>query len=116
MIVNNSGANSENNESLDLSKQFNLFLLYLFIKIGEWYYSKDEIESNITEVNPPKRSKYSVSNQCPICSSQIIEPVFLKCCGVVFCENCLLNYMKKTKICPVSKDQISSESYVKIYE
>jgi len=51
-------------------------------------------------------------NRCPICSEYITNPAMLKCCGSVFCENCIM----KAGICPVSKHKIDTNNIVKIYE
>ena len=96
MIVNQGGYSASNESFIDVNKSLSLFFLYFFLKFGEWYYSKDENDSSITELHPPKRKLNLKSNICQICFNQIIDPVMLKCCGTVFCENCIANFIKFT--------------------
>jgi hypothetical protein len=91
-------------------------MLFLFIKLGEWYYSKEESDDRIVDVTPPTRQRNTINNICPICNNQIIEPILLKCCGVVVCENCLVTLMKTKKICPISMNEINTDLIVKIYD
>jgi len=91
-------------------------MLFLFIKLGEWYYSKEENDDRVIDVTPPIRQRKTNNNICPICNNHIIDPVLVKCCGVVFCENCLVTMMKTKKNCPISKNEINTDFIVKIYD
>ena len=54
---------------------------------------------------------------CFICKGSIISPIAVRCCGSVFCEVCIEAVMKSNyKICPVSKDVLSSELNLRIYD
>lgn len=116
ITVNKISSNSIKDKFFEFSKQLNLFLLFLFIKFGEWYYSKEEIDNKIDDISPPTRQRNIMNNICPLCINEIIEPVMLKCCGSVFCQSCLLTFMKTKKYCPISKNEINTDTIIKIYD
>ena len=53
---------------------------------------EDENESVIEK--PPERLL------CIICNEILEQAVITKCCGHVFCDECIRNWLLETKICP----------------
>ena len=121
LILVNFGSNDNfSDKFLHIGKQINLFLLYMMIRFGEWYYQKEEKqESNIVEIEKPNISIGAKQNKCPMCkinTHSIANPKALKCCGYVICENCILSHLKIKNRCPVCQNLINKEnSIVNIY-
>ncbi len=144
MTINKGSTGNFTDKFLTIGKQLNLFLLFIFIKIGEWYYSKDSNENKNIEIEPPvvdkviKRNKNSgikIENpseilfkkgRCFMCSKKPSsdEILVLICCGLMFCEYCYK--AKREKIqknvltpedfkCPLCDKKIVDTSFVKIY-
>jgi hypothetical protein len=106
MTVNQGNKDNLSDKLLNIGRQLNLFFLYMFMKFGEWYYSKENIVGQTVEIKPP--IKNIESSVCPTCKNTPNIPCALKCCGIVFCERCISNLDK----CPICK----SEPFpVKIY-
>lgn len=126
MLVNQ----GEKDKIITMGKQLNLFLLFMFIKVGEWYYSKENKSEVIVEVDPPRRdvtnnnirvahsdTHTEVVNSCLIGHSHTIKsPQAVRCCGFVFCENCIENYLKTSSKCPNCLNVINKQYLIKIYD
>lgn len=115
MTVNEGSKKALSDQILNLGKQINLFFLYIFIKLGEWYYSKETKSSDVVEIEPPKRHIKNISENCPVCSNQIIQPTAVKCCGCVYCDTCIKSALKKSDQCPVCKNEISELDLIRIF-
>ena len=133
MLVNK-GSNTSSSEQIINLGQLNIFLLYMFIKFGDWYYSKEtNQQSKKIDINKPNLSimnkdigdntigsdsnnTKSNLNICPMCSLSFTNPVTISCCGVVYCNNCLVRYMKTNKACFNCKNKISNSNVIKIYK
>lgn len=91
------------------SSRFSLFLIYMFIRFGEWYYSKEQINRNETKKfelpnksNPNSSDIYNRiqnntnlrkeidENSCLFCSNEEFKrkPVACRFCGIVSCYDC----------------------------
>lgn len=144
MTINKGSTGNFTDKFLNIGKQLNLFLLFIFIRIGEWYYSKESTENKNSEIEPPvveKTIKRSLSSgieienpsetsfkkgKCFMCNKKPSndEILVLICCGLMFCENCYKD--KRDKIqknnlsseefkCPVCGKKIVDTSFVKVY-
>lgn len=133
MLVNE-GSTMASSEQGNYLGQINIFLLYLFIKFGDWYYSKEtNLPNKKIHLSKPKipisdslyttkssslsTTTSSSSSICPICTlDKLINPTTLSCCGIVYCNGCLTNYMRTNSSCFNCKNQIKSSNIIKIYK
>lgn len=115
MTVNQGNKDLLSDKILNFGQQINLFFLYIFIKLGEWYYSNETKSNDIVQIEPPKRTINNVTGDCAICASEIKRPVAVKCCGYVFCEECIMNSMKRKDECPMCKNDLSELDIIRIY-
>jgi hypothetical protein len=144
MTINKGSTGSFKDKFLNIGKQLNLFLLFIFIRLGEWYYSKDSSENTSIEIEPPtveKTIKKTLSpgvkignpketlfnnGKCFICNNKPnnYEILVLICCGLMFCEKCYKNKREKIQKntfcsedfkCPLCDKKIIDTSFVKVY-
>ena len=88
------------------------------MRIGEWYYKKDDKNETILELPPPKKTE-NTNNQCPICqinSTLILDPYVTKCCGFVFCQICINKAIKEQNKCRTCSNFLNNSCIVKIYK
>lgn len=116
MIVNQGTKDTMSDKFLNIGKQLNLFFLYMFIRFGEWYYTKEVKNETVIEIDPPKINNRAVLNKCPICNDGIISPIVVKCCGFVYCDICLREYLKSKEKCLICKNSIDIAKLIKIYK
>ena len=106
-------------------------LLFVFTYIGIKYGSfisqyKHENNNNNLLANVktiptiPKNYYNNVKyNKCPICKSDIISPIALRCCGFVLCEKCVCsrynNSNMKSFKCLICENIITNKYLIKIY-
>jgi hypothetical protein len=115
MTVNLGSKENFSDKFLNVGKQINLFFLYMFIRMGEWYYQKENKMHTIVEIKPPVKENLKI---CPICrqeSLEIKQPMATRCCGFVFCEQCITDHLKSNTICPNCGFSISSLFLIKVY-
>lgn len=115
MTVNQGSKEVFSDKFLNVGKQLNLFFLYMFIRIGEWYYQKENKIDKVADIKPPIKEEYKECPLCKIDTSQIQSPIALRCCGYVYCENCINNYMKHHTKCRNCNISISNVFLIKIY-
>ena len=144
MTINKGSTGSFTDKFLNIGKQLNLFLLFIFIRIGEWYYSKDSTEVRNIEIESPvvdKTIKRTINSgieienpsetlfrkgKCFMCDKKPNNDqiLVLVCCGLIFCENCykvkrekiLKNIMNPEEFkCPICNKKIIETSFVKVY-
>jgi hypothetical protein len=114
MIVNQGSKDTLSDKYLNMGKQLNLFFLFMAMRLGEWYYNKDNYrEQSIKEILPPKKKPLS-NNICPLCKGELKNPTALKCCGIVHCDVCISSYYKRTNKCP-NCNSLIREHLVKIF-
>jgi hypothetical protein len=115
MRVNQGSKEDFSDKFLNVGKQINLFFLYMFIRMGEWYYQKENKLEKIVEIIPPAGGS---SKTCPLCrieSSEIKQPVACRCCGFVHCEQCITEHLKTNAKCPSCGFTINSLFLIKMY-
>lgn len=144
MTINKGSTGSFKDKFLNIGKQLNLFLLFIFIRLGEWYYSKDSTENRSIDIEPPAIDKtikktlnsgIEIKNpneslfktgKCFMCNKRPDnnEILVLICCGLMFCENCYKNKREKLQNnklrpddfkCPICDKKIIETSFVKVY-
>lgn len=117
MTVNRGSNDVISDKILNFGKQINLFFLYIFIKFGEWYFSKEsQANDSVVAIEPPARKINNNSSFCPVCKeSNIKEPVAVKCCGYVYCDNCLKNALKIKEQCSMCENELLETDIIKIY-
>jgi len=104
IIINKGTTGSFSDKFLNFGKQINLFLMFIFIRLGEWYYSKESNENKVHEIIPPFRindikaikdsNKIELNKgKCFICKKfPEKESLFLTlCCGNIICNECFIN-------------------------
>ena len=118
MIVNKGSKEAFSDKFLNIGKQINLFIIFLFLRIGEWYYNK-EIENNNSPVKLKSPEKIITTKYaCPIClinSSEISSVYAARCCGYIFCELCIKNHLKLYNSCFFCKNASNESELIKIY-
>jgi hypothetical protein len=105
---------------LNIGKQLNLFFMYMFIRFGEWFYQKETKNEIQEEVEPPLVNKKTHSENCPICHNDLKRInntiVAARCCGFVFCENCIINHLNLNAKCPMCSFNINLNYLFRIYQ
>ena len=117
-------AKSLKNMIIDLIKRYFVFFLFLMIKFIEWYYNNNRRRDEIIEkqqyvhVNPPfeQDEQKEMINICPICRKKINLPSCLDVSGYVFCQICIIDYVKKAKKCPITGLDCDLNNIHKIYD
>jgi len=131
MTINKGSTGSFSDKFLNIGKQINLFLLFIFIRLGEWYYSKDTSENKSIQIETPvveKTEKHSIrtgneyenenmnlgkvlfhKGKCFICGKRPNndELLVLICCGMMFCETCY-----KIKINKIREHKSLSDQFI----
>ncbi len=143
MTINKGSTGSFSEKFLNIGKQINIFLLFIMIRIGEWYFSKDSNtdnkQINIAVPLVEKSVMKSVNNgslkeipqktfskgKCIFCDKKLNndEILVLICCGLIFCQTCSKTNMDKiyknksseSLNCPTCTKRIGETSYIKIY-
>ena len=143
----NEGNNHINDDFLySNSKQLNMFLLFLFMKVGEWFYSKRNENKEKVVINLPQTaSLHNLINSnenpyldsiktniviCNKCNKHPNSPVICRLCGKVFCMICInlvisnsLN--EQTPCCNIfisglynslSDSKLNNKCYLRIYD
>lgn len=138
MTINKGTTGNVSDKFLNIGKQLNLFLLFIFLRLGEWYYSKDSSDNKTYEIEAPLdirdkdlnsenvQNKKIINRKCFICEKfPKLENVMLSiCCGLIFCEECYLKENnqsnksqnhRKNVICPLCEKHIDDSCCTKIY-
>ncbi len=99
----------QNNALLDMINKPLILAIFLGYKILNWYYSSSNNNNqnqnfiqNQNISSPFNQSVVNNRNICPLCSKDINNPAVLSCSGYVFCYNCINNFVKTHKKCPIS--------------
>lgn len=58
--------------------------------------------------NIKERFDTILEEPCPICQSDMNEPVMVPCCQNIYCGNCLLSWMKQRPSCPLCRQHIQA--------
>ena len=84
-------------------------------QLPEYYMLKKNYETLISEskymytlLNKMKSSDNIVHETCSICIDEAIKPA-LTYCGHIFCYDCIIQYFKIKKICPICKINLSDK-------
>ena len=88
------------------------FILYLILK-----YSNSSFENKNLFINipPPENNcPINLKGKCLICKKPFLNPVVMKCCGYIFCSNCI-NKNQLNKTCISCKNPILKNSIIKLY-
>lgn len=105
---------------LNIGKQLNLFFMYMFIRFGEWFYQKETKNEIQEEIDPPLVNNKIHPENCPICQNELkrINNILVaaRCCGFVFCENCMTNHLNLKSKCPMCSFNININHLIKIYQ
>jgi len=108
---------------LDTLKKYFVFFLFLLTKFFEWYFDTDRRRAEViqshesVEIDPPfKDDKAILKNICPICHKIIKFPSCLDVSGYVFCQTCIIDYVKKHLKCPMTNLQCDINNVHKIYD
>lgn len=117
MTVNKGSKGVLSEMFLNMGRQLNLFFLFMFVRLGEWYYNK-EIKNDETAalIEPPERIEGVSDSTCPICKRKLEKKLIaMKCCGCVFCEECITLKLKDIGKCFVCCNSIDERDLVKIF-
>jgi len=120
MTVNKGSTGVVSEKFLHLGRQLNLFFLFMFVRLGEWYYKKESNNEIGVEIEAPgKINSLEIKESiCPICKSLMNNHsiIAVKCCGTVYCENCIRKEVEESGKCFVCANFIEDEDLVKIFK
>lgn len=97
-----------------------LFSLCLFLKYSERSYNKSN--QTITKIKkiPPLQKRQDgmhLKGKCPICLTNILtSKIAIKCCGFIFCKNCIEKYVLKNEKCMICNNYIHLSSLIQLYD
>lgn len=110
---------------MDMWKKYFVFFIYLATKFIEWYFDSDRRRNEIIKsnenisVDPPFKEEdnsQTLKNICPICNKKISFPSCLDVCGYVFCQACIIDYVKRHYRCPITHLPCDINNIHKIYD
>ncbi len=120
MTVNKGSTGVVSEKFLHLGRQMNLFFLFMFVRLGEWYYKKEPNNEIGLEIEAPEKiiSAEIKESICPICKSLMNNQsiIAVKCCGTAYCENCIRKDVEESGKCFVCANFIEDEDLVKIFK
>lgn len=74
--------------------------------------NKEQAEKDISELK--ERYNEMVTGDCPICFSEIENPVMLPCCQYIFCGKCIFDWLKLKKTCCMCRQTTNVKNIVYI--
>ncbi|ODN03666.1 Peroxisome assembly protein 12 [Orchesella cincta] len=105
-----------------------------FIQFLEWWYNDDR-RARVTiasvPVPPAPHSAHTAENKdvqnivklrpedmdkCPLCRKQLKNPTAISVSGMVYCYGCILPYLRKESMCPLTKLVCNSNHLIRIYQ
>ena len=89
------------------------FILYLILKYSNSTFEDKKIYFNIPP--PENNCPNNLKGKCFICKKPFLNPVVMKCCGYIFCSNCIYNNNSLNKKCISCKNPILKNSIIKLY-
>lgn len=97
-----------------------LELSAFFLQFLQWWQTQSHKSSigNIIIPEPPDilYSGKRYGNLCPICLQKWQIPTVVQISGFIYCYKCILNYIEKYKVCPITKYPVSIDKLVTIYD
>ncbi|CAL8094143.1 unnamed protein product [Orchesella dallaii] len=104
-----------------------------FIQFLEWWYNDDrkarvalasvpvppaphKAHGRKTEVQSFVNLRPEDMDKCPICRKQFKNPTAISVSGVVYCYGCILPYLRKESMCPLTKLACNSNHLIRIYQ
>lgn len=114
--------NKGNNNITFKIQQVALFSMYLLFKYSAHCITQVNNNYSITSMRqlPPPQKKQELNNlkgKCPICTSIIsTTKIVTKCCGVIFCINCIEKYCLQNDKCMICDNYIHKSSLIKLYD
>ncbi|XP_020894647.1 E3 ubiquitin-protein ligase RNFT1-like [Exaiptasia diaphana] len=73
---------------------------------------------------PSKQEINEVGNSCPICQEDLTDPIMLRTCKHIFCEDCISLWFDREQTCPMCRAKVvedptwrdgSTSAYVQIF-
>jgi len=80
--------------------------------IGRYEEKVERIEQQIEELE--KRFETLLTGDCPICCSQLFDPIMEPRCQNIFCGSCLFTWLNSHKSCPMCRQDVDSNTLVYI--
>ena len=81
-------------------------------KIKKYEEKLENVHLQISELD--KRVNILLSEDCPICCSQILNPILETKCHNVFCCSCLFEWLTNHKTCPICRQDINTATLIHI--
>lgn len=114
-----------------LISNYNVFILFLFVKFCEWYFSQRQSSQNSanqpgesliekrSRIPPPKYEgvfPQKEKQKCPLCKNRITNPAYLDINGFCFCYKCITDYILERERCPITNAKCGMDCVKKIYD
>lgn len=117
MVVNKGSKGVLSEKFLNVGRQLNLFFLFMFIRLGEWYYKKEiKNEEGSIEIDAPQKIEGIANSKCPLCKNRLEKDLIaVKCCGCVYCDGCVKRLMQESKKCYTCGNLMDEKNLVKIF-
>ena len=111
---------SYSNGFFSLLSKYNIFLIFLFVKYWQWYFSQSNVNQSTNQLEndicPPPTQTGRYSKGWAICKKDNIEnPWALETSGYVFCFMCIQAHVEKYKKWPITKAPSAVGNIRKIY-
>ncbi|EDO39418.1 predicted protein [Nematostella vectensis] len=58
---------------------------------------------------PSKEQIMEAGNSCPICQEELAEPIMLRTCKHIFCEDCISLWFDREQTCPMCRARVAGD-------
>ncbi|TNV76516.1 hypothetical protein FGO68_gene4639 [Halteria grandinella] len=108
---------------LRMFQQYNIFLLFLFMKYCEWHF-RNNTTNNTSHQNagqqqslvpPPAKQQISKKGECPLCKRDLRNASVLDQSGVAFCYQCIADYVNEHGVCPITRVRATMSNIRKVF-
>jgi len=92
-------------------------------KVITWYFSQRALNKMHIEgekgkeavTAPVKEEEVEEESKCPLCTKDIRNPTMIRTTGYVYCYDCIDEYVRREKKCPMSQLAASEDSLQVLY-
>lgn len=83
----------------------------LFGKVKELYAAYQTFLHDVTYGSPPSKEQLleAGTEACPICQEDLTDPIMLKTCKHIFCEDCISLWFDRERTCPMCRAKVAGD-------